>query len=388
MNLILLMAVCLGMSLIFSEVFFRLKIPKVLGQILAGIVLGIPFIKVIFTAENLSDISFLAELGVVFLLLLVGLEISLRKMRKTKKDSLIIAISAAVVPFILGFGLMRLLDYDYVTAIAVGACLSLTAEGTKIVVLIEHKMLKTRVGTIMLGAGILDNIFEVLFLALLLVYVQKSNVSIAIFPVTVIAFMGITLLLLKFIPRVMRVLHKDRSKIASFSTMLVIGLSIAALSSLMGLGPVIGAFIGGIFLQKAIVNRKEEQEDVKELRMISFALIVPFFFINIGMHLDFQSLVLNFNLFVLIIITAIAGKILGTIIVTPFTNLNLKQTTLIGWGMNSRGAIELVIAEIARMNGLISIEVYSAIIAMAVLTTFMFPFILRYYTNKYPDIMK
>lgn len=388
MNLILLMAVCLGVSLIFSEVFFRLKIPKVIGQIIAGIVLGIPVIKAVFTAQNLSEVSFLAELGVVFLLLLVGLEISLTKLRKTGRDSLIIAISAAIVPFILGFGLMRLLNYDYITAAAVGACLSLTAEGTKIVVLMEHKLLKTRVGTIMLGAGILDNIFEVLFLALLLVYVQKSTVSMALLPVTVIAFMVITLLLLRFIPKVMRIIHKDRSRIASFSTMLVIGLAIAALSSLLGLGPVIGAFIGGIFLQKAIVNKKEEQEDIKELKLISFALIVPFFFINIGMHLDFQSLVLNFQLFLLIIIVAVAGKILGTIIVTPLTSLSLKQTTLIGWGMNSRGAIELVIAEIARANNLISIEVYSAIVAMAVLTTFMFPFILRYYTNRYPDIMR
>ena len=92
MNTIILIAFCLGVSLLFSEMFRKFKYPRVMGQIIAGVILGIPIIKVLFTAENLGDVSFLSELGIVFLLFLVGLEINLRKLKKSSKDALLIAV--------------------------------------------------------------------------------------------------------------------------------------------------------------------------------------------------------------------------------------------------------------------------------------------------------
>jgi Kef-type K+ transport system membrane component KefB len=388
MNIVVVIAICLTISLIFSEIFFRLKYPRVIGQILAGVILGIPFIKALFSADNIADIQFLSQLGIIFLLLLAGLEISLKKLKQTSRDSVLIALFGAIIPFIIGFGAMRLLGYDNLVAAVVGACLAITSEGTKLKVLMELKCLNTKIGTIMLGAAILDDVFEILFLALILMYVQKSSFHLAMFPVMLIGFIILAFLIFRFVPKIINLIQKERSRIATFSTILTIGLIIASLSYLMGLGPIIGAFIAGIIIQWANKNKKIEQENVKELQIMTFSFIVPFFFINIGLHFDFHSLIENPLLLILILVIAIVGKILGSIIVTPISNLNLKQTTLIGWAMNSRGAVELVIAEIARINNLVPIEIYSAIVAMAVITTLMFPFVMKYYIKKYPGIMK
>jgi Kef-type K+ transport system membrane component KefB len=388
MNIIVLIAIFLSLALIISEIFHRLKYPRVIGHIFTGILLGLPFIRIYFSSENLAGISFLSELGIVFLLLLVGLEVDLIKLRKASRDSLIIAISAAVIPFIFGFITMKVMGYPNIIAAVLGASLSLTAEGTTIVVLIEMKVLKTRVGTIMLGAGILDDIFEVLFLSLLLVYINESKVHLSLFPISIITFVITIYLIIKFIPKTIDYIRKEKSRVSDLTIILVIGLSVAALSQLLGLGPIIGAFIGGIFVQWIVRDKKFLDEIIEELKILTFSLIIPFFFINIGLHFDFNSILVNPILFFVIFVVAVLSKIIGAIIVTKFCTLNLRQMTLVGWAMNSRGAIELVIAELARANNLIPIEIYSAIIAMTIITTLMFPFVLKYYLYKYPDIMR
>lgn len=387
MNIIVLMAITLTISLILSEIFFRLKYPRVIGQILAGIVLGIPIIRSLFTTDNLLSIKFLAEIGIVFLLLLAGMEINLRKLEKASKDALLIAIFAALIPFALGFVVAKAFGYSTVISLVVGACLALTAEGTKLKVLIEMKILETKIGLIMLGAGILDDVFEILFLAVLLIYVHGSITHIALFPIMLIVFVIISFLIFKYVPKIIKMIHKERSRIATFSTILTIGLIIAALSQFFGLGPIIGAFIAGIIIQLANKNKRDEMENIKELKVMTFSLIIPFLFINIGLHFDFSSLLLHPLLLLLIVFVAIAGKLVGSIIVSFFSDLSFRQTMLIGWGMNSRGMVELIIAELARVNNLIPIEVYSVIVIMAISTTLIFPFALKYYVNKYPGIM-
>lgn len=387
MNTIVLVAFCLGVSLLFSEIFRKFKYPRVMGQIIAGVILGIPVIKVLFTAENLGDIGFLSELGIVFLLFLVGLEVNLRKLKKSSRDALLIAVFGAVIPFAFGFILMKAMGYSNIVASVLGACLALTAEGSKLAVLIEMKVLNTKLGAIMLGAGILDDIFEVLFLALLLIYIKKSQFYLHLVPLSIIGFLLLAFIALRLIPKLLKKMQREKSKISVLSTIIVIGFGAAAVSQVMGFGAVIGAFIGGAFIQWVTKGKSDGRLGIDKLKVLTFALIIPFFFINIGLHFDIMSVIKEPMLLLLVLIVAVAGKMIGSIIVTPMTDLSLKQTTLIGWGMNSRGAIELVLAEIARVNNLIPIEIYSVVIAMAVITTLMFPFALKHYLKKYPNIM-
>ncbi|MFH1510677.1 MAG: cation:proton antiporter [Candidatus Woesearchaeota archaeon] len=395
MNLIIQIAVSLTTALILGELFYRKGYPRVIGQILAGVFLSLPIFGFLFLPEVRESFGILADLGIIFLLLLAGMETNLHKLRQTRKDIFLISLFAALIPFMLGFVAIVLLAKTgiflipnvYTVALVVGACLSITAEGTTLNLLMELKALKTKVGTILVGAGIVDDIFEVIFLSLLVMYVHKSMQSLALFPLMIVTFIFLVFIIIKIVPIVISIVQKERSRIATVSTMIVIALIIAGLSQLFGLGTIIGAFIAGLIIQLSNKNRYDEHEDVKELNTIAFSLIVPFFFINIGMHFDWRSMFVDPMLFLIVLAVAIAGKLFGAMLATPWTDLSLQQTTLIGWGMNSRGAVELVMAELARANNLIPVEVYSAIVAMTVITTMIFPFVLKYMLRKHPKIM-
>ena len=115
--------------------------------------------------------------------------------------------------------------------------------------------------------------------------------------------------------------------------------------------------------------------------------VIPFFFISMGIHFSFQSLILKPFLLLIIIIVAIAGKIFGVLLTKPFTKLSLKQLYLVGWGMNSRGAVELAVAFVAFRIGLLSAGIYSSLVIMALTTTLIFPFFIVPMVKKEPHIM-
>ncbi|MBC8147691.1 MAG: cation:proton antiporter [Bacteroidetes bacterium] len=391
MEVLLTIAVCLTISFALSELAHSMHYPRVLGQIAAGIIVSIPFIKSsILLPGSTTAIAFLAELGIVFLILLVGMEIDYKRLKKASKEGILVAIFGAIVPFGLGYLTMKLLGYDTIAAVVLGAALSITAPGTSIRLLMELKKLKTRMGEILIEAAIIDDLLAAVFLSLLLVIVHSSSaIGIAMFPIRIIIFILIAIVLFKLIPKLVTSIQKEKSEIGDFTTSIILALFIAVIAQVFGLGLVIGAFIAGLILQISMrKDKKEERKIVNDLKVISFGFIVPFFFIHLGLNLDLASIISNWHIFVLIMIMAICGKLIGAMILKLFSKLSLKQTALIGWGMNSRGAVELVIAEVARLNGLIPIEIYSIIIAMALITTFIFPFVLERTLKKSPHIME
>lgn len=386
-SILVVISICLAVSLILSELFFRLKYPRVIGQILSGVLLGTPLFSILFTEQTRTAISFLSELGVVFLLLLTGMEINLLMLKKSQRDVLLIAIASALLPFALGYFLGMWLGYTKIQALILGGSLSLTAEGTNLKVLIDMNLLNTKVGAIMLGAGITDDVFEVIFLASTLLLVNQVATNIAVLPLLILLFILVVFVIVQFIPKLIRFIHNEHNAIVRFSTMLVVALLVVSLSILLGLGEIIGAFIAGLIIQISNHYKAEEHELVSELQAMSFSLLVPFFFINIGLHFDIFSVFHNLTLTLLVLIVAIVGKVGGVFLVYPFTSLNVMQSWIIGWGMNSRAAVELVIVEIARASGIISTELYSAIVAMAVITTLLFPFIMKYHLKRNPHLM-
>ncbi len=389
-SVIFILTVCLVTSFLVAELFHRLRLPRIVGQIVAGIILGFPLWRdLLFTGDVVGYISILSELGIIFLLLLAGLEIDYVKLRKASKDIALVAVFSAVVPFILGFMVMKFLGYGDIPALIIGAALSITAEGTKTAVLTEFNVLKTRLGTIMLGAGALDDIFEIIFIAAVIALAHGSGIlEIILFPLKLALFFLLSFLMFKILPMILRYVQKEKTEINMFTTTVIFALVIALFSESLDLSPIVGALIAGLIIQVSIKDKIYLREIVENLKMITFGLIVPFFFIFIGLHFDVQAIFLDPILLLLILIVATAGKILGSMILTFFSRFNLRQATLIGWGMNSRGTTELIIAEIARSSGLIPIEVFSAVVIMAILTTLAFPIVLKHEIERYPLIME
>ncbi len=170
-------------------------------------------------------------------------------------------------------------------------------------------------------------------------------------------------------------------------SLFIIGTSIfniRYLSEDLLIGAAILSFFLGLLVQKKI-GRKHVF--IKQTERMILWLIIPFFFISIGMHFEMKSLIVNPVLLSAIIVIAIASKLIGSLITKPFTRFNWRQLQLIGWAMNSRGAVGLAIALIAFRSGLIPVEIYSSLIIMALLTTAIFPFILINMIKDNPHIM-
>lgn len=331
MNLIITILILLSFSYLFTSLAKKIKFPNTVALIIAGLVIGFPFIKNIVLGSNAQYIFDLGDIGLLSLMFLAGLESSWRVLYSERKDALLIAIFAALTPFLLGFVIFRLMGYSLLISFVVGIAMSITAEATKARVLLEIRKLRTKVGAAMMGAGILDDIFG-LFAFILVTYLLKE-----VF------------------------LRED----------ILIAFAIVF-------------FFIGILVQE-FVGRNYPIIKYIEKGLLLF--VVPFFFISIGIHFDFSSLIINPYLTMIIIAIAVTGKLVGTFLIKPFTSLSWKQLHLIGWGMNSRGAVELALVLIAFRTGLIPGELYSSLIVMALFTTMIFPFIIGRMIKNDPKLM-
>ncbi|MCK4730426.1 MAG: cation:proton antiporter [Candidatus Aenigmarchaeota archaeon] len=332
MHLIITLSLCILISYAFSLIANKLKISPVVSMIVAGLVIGSSALNEIILGPNISYVLSIGDFGLLCLMLFAGMESSWSMLYKEKKESIIIAVFATFIPLLLGFFTFLLMGFPVSTSLIVGICMCITAEATKAKELLELKKLKTKIGSLLMGAGILDDLIGItLFIG-----------SVYLFTNTLIT--------------------KD--------ILIVFG----------GLT----AFFIGIFIQKIT---GPERYKIPYLENFLFFFIVPFFFISVGLYFNLIALTLNPFLLTVIIVTAIVGKILGVVFTRPFIKLRIKQLYLVGWGMNSRGAIELVIVFTAFKIGLLDPTLYSGLVVMALTTTFIFPFFIRSMVRKNPGIM-
>lgn len=331
MELIITIIAVLLISFLFVQFSKKIKIPVVVGLIICGLVLDIDKIRVFLIEPNTKLIYHLGDIALISLMFIAGMESSWSILYKEKKDSLFIALFAATLPLLLGFFVSFALGFSFLVSAIVGICLCTTSEATKAKVLIDMNKLKTRVGSAMMGAGIVDDI------------------------IALSLFVLVTYLLKHFYLK----------------------------ENLLIIGAIIAFFIG-ILIEKWIGKHNLLVKSIE--RMLMYGLI-PFFFVTIGLYFDIDSLIPNMTFFILIIIVAITGKIGGTLLSKPFVNFKMKQLHLIGWAMNSRGAVEIALALIAFRSNIIPSEVFSCLIIMALLTTLIFPFIMTRMIKKDKKIM-
>jgi len=393
LSIVAVLAIVLATAFLFNEIFKRIGFPPVVGQILGGLVLGVPIIKsLIFQdAAAIEIVDLLAMIGILFLLLLVGLEIDIEKILESSKEAILISFGAAIVPLVLGFLFLRAMGYSEIASLIFGGALSVTAEGTTVKVLMDANALNTRLGAIIVSAGAIDDIFEVIFLSMVtIVGFGGSLIHLVYLPFELIVFTVVAFLLFRLVSKALQTMERKGNDVELFSLVIIFVLIIAALSEALEMGYLIGAIASGFLLQISLrhLKKRDEDEMVRATRLITLAFVVPFFFVNIGLNFNYDYLLSNVVLLIFTVIIAFAGKILGTLVVKPFSKLTAKQLYVIGWGMNSRGAVELVIALLALRHGLITPEVFSALVAMAIITTLVFPFVLQHQIKRDPKAMQ
>ncbi|MBI2656749.1 cation:proton antiporter [Candidatus Woesearchaeota archaeon] len=398
-NALLVTLIALLLAYIISEIFRHFGLPRVIGQILAGVVLGIPLIKsLLFTNEILSIFSFITNIGIILLFFFVGLEINLKQFRKNFKESSLIAIFNTLIPLAAGFIAGRFLfHFNNSTSLILGISVAVSSQAISLDILEELKLLKSRIGNLIIASGTVDDVFELLLISFILVVfhsVVLGQVKFQKLVFDILIFVAIVIISrISLIPFALRIFEKEKSKSALFMGALIIVLLMSYLSELFGIGSLIGALIAGILVRQTLLtgaDRKpwRKNEISHSIHIISFGLLIPLFFVNVGLNTNLGTLPSNLMLVAVLTFIDIAGTLLGTVIGVVLSKGTFTEGFIVGWGVIPKGDTEIVIATLALNKGVINVDVFTAIIAMALLSTFLAPIVFKHLIKKHSEIAK
>jgi Kef-type K+ transport system membrane component KefB len=388
-NLLLILAV----SWLFGSFFERFGLPVMLGQLLAGLVLGPSFLGVVRSSPPLE---FLAELGIFFAMFYAGMEMDPKELLKHIWPSLGVALGGFLLPFGLGYLVTKIFGGTLYQALFVGMGLSITAIAVQAVILQNLQIHQTKVGTVIIGAAIADDILSLIALSVLLGLVKSGNVQFAelvMIIIKVILFFVFTILTGHFIiPTLTNKLDDYGGK--GFTFALLAALIMACAAELAGLHYVIGAFLAGQFVRKEMMDEKIYLAISDRFFGLSYGFLMPIFFATLTFQLQF-SWDPGFLVFAAVItVVAVIGKLVGCGLGAKLFGYTRDESMVIGFGMNGRGAVELVVvAVIIKLSNellatgrltepLLTPDQISTLVLMAFITTLMAPIMLRWSVRR------
>ncbi|HEB12971.1 MAG TPA: cation:proton antiporter, partial [Actinobacteria bacterium] len=354
---------------IFAEIFTRIKQPIVIGELIAGAVIGAHGLGLISTTPVNDAI---AELGVIFLLFLVGLETRMDDMREVGRPAILVGFFGVLIPLIMGYGLYTLFGYDSIRSLFMGTALVATSIGITARVLGDMGLLKHRTSRIILGAAILDDILGLLVLALVS-SLAKGGFNYVEFIILVVEAVFFVLFLTTLGPKLAgRHIHKfiDRLRIseAPFAIGIILVLGLSVLAEYIGLAAIIGAFLAGIVLSET----KDFLDLENKFRPVG-NLLIPIFFVVMGTKFDILGLLTPSTIIILMltVIVAVVSKMIGSAIGT--IGLGFKTALQTGIGMVPRGEVGIVVGTIGLSLGVIGKDLYGIVLGMSILTTVVVP---------------
>lgn len=391
MEALVIILLCIIISYFFGEVCKFFRIPRVVGQIIAGIILGIPIIKNFLGPSGLDIIKFLADVGIVLLFFFVGLEINFQEFKRNIKESSAISLFNTSLPLLVGFLIAYFMFHlSAITSLIIGVCLAVSAQAISLDLLDELGLLKKRIGNLIVDAGAVDDIFELVLISFIVTIINTSIGGISFFSLFLDILTFVTLLVLFrlfIIPFILKVVEREHSPTSLFTGALIITLLLAVLTEFLKLGSLMGALFAGILVRQILLTGKErkpwEQHEIaKTMHIISFGFLVPMFFVWVGLSTDVSILLAKPWFTLILTIIAFAGTIFGSLIGVIFSGGSFHEGIVVGWGLNPKGDVELVIATIALQNNLITADIFSALIMMAMATTLISPIVFRYLIKK------
>ncbi len=373
---------------------YKLGQPSVLGELLVGIVLGPSMIDFLhmsyFTDQHLAEtIAHLAEVGVLLLMFLAGLDLHINDLMESGKVSALAGILGVVVPVGLGTLIGQVFRMDLRSSMFIGLVLSATSVSISAQTLMELNVLRSRVGVSLLGAAVFDDILVVLGLSIFVALIQAGgNASfwnVALIVLQMLAYLGFALLLgIWVLPRLSRAIEDmpiSRGLVAfGFVMALVYAWAAEALGSMAA---ITGAFLAGLMLARTRVKDQIETG----IATIAYAVFVPIFFVNVGLSADVRSLTYqSLWLFLGMILVAIIGKVAGAGLGARLAGFDNLDALKLGVGMMSRGEVGLIVASVGILEGLITPQVFSAIVGVVIVTTLLTPPALRALFSKKSEV--
>ena len=398
-TILFILAVVWGVGLLFE----KFGQPLILGELLAGLVIGPSILGIVGETgvkEGLignpifewtsAELGILATLGMFFLMFYAGLITDPKKLGKRVKTFFGVGIAGTIMPLLFGGLVTWFFTHNFWIALIVGLAISGTSLVTKVRILGDLGILKSKVGYTMMGGAMVDNIFTFIILAVAIKAITVGIVGpldVVYTVALVVAFFGIALFIgYRVYPLVGKFFVHPGAR--GFTFALVMGLLIAGIGQVMGLHFIIGAYLAGLFVREEFVGGAFRDLD-RRFQTLSHGFLGPIFIVSVAFHVSFGVFETHTLFLIALIIAAIAGKVIGAGGGAYLTGLRKREALTIGIGMNGRGTVELILAMVivgvASKIGVSSAEadIYvSLLVFTAFVTTFITPIGLKYMLRK------
>lgn len=362
----------------FGLISQKVHMPQVVGALVAGIVLGPSLLGIV---EETDFLARTAEIGVILLMFLAGLETDLEELKQNGVASLIVAVIGVVVPIFGGYFVYKMffggtgdISLEFLKAVFIGVTLTATSVSITVETLREMGKLQGRMGTTVLGAAVIDDVVGVIVLTMITsmkdTSVNPVNViiKIVLFFLFVIAVAAIVLLYKKLVRNISR-----RRRTSIYVLAFCFLMSYAA-EVLFGVADITGAYFAGIILCNFGIRDYVDEK----FSVLSYLFFSPIFFASIGINTSLHGMTGNIMLFALVlVVVAILTKVVGCGLGAKFCKFDNKDALSIGVGMVSRGEVALIVAQKGQQVGLLDQELFPAIVLMVIVTTLIAPILLK-----------
>ena len=387
--LLMQIVVILAVAGVFSRLFRRIGQPPVMGEMLAGIVLGPSVLgffypqamSFIFPTSSLETLRLLSQIGVVLFMFVVGMELNVRHVKEKGSAAVMISHASIIVPFVLGAALSLLLYRELAPAgtsfqafaLFIGVAMSITAFPVLARILEDRGLSQTNLGSIAITCAAVDDVTAWCILALVIALVQASGITVSF--VTILFTLLFAAAMIFVVRPQLRRMVKQATGSHVHTRRLIAGvlgfvLLCALITETIGIHALFGAFIAGVVMPPSVDFRAFLRE---KLDAFSAAALLPLFFAFTGLRTQ-VSLLNDWRSWALcgvIILVAIAGKLGGSMLMSRWTGMSWTQSFSVGVLMNTRGLVELVVLNIGYDLGILSGRIFAMMVLMALVTTFM-----------------
>jgi Kef-type K+ transport system membrane component KefB len=375
-----------------AEIFHRVKLPIVLGELLAGIIVG-PFALgalPLVNGEPLvvldETVKHIGEIAAVVILFVAGLEITPREFLRGGAAAFTVGSLGVIVPFFVGYYAFSAFGVEALQSILIATALTATSIAISVQVLTEMGKMQSKEARLILGAAIVDDILAIAALSVVVTMVQTGNTEPAILDITLLimqvlgTFAAILAISVLIIPRILHAekLWKSRGSLEGIVTAAFFGA--AGVAAFVGLSPIVGAFAIGMAVASTRII-KQVHEYVDKLQLI----FAPLFFAIIGAQVDLRGVNLNvLYLAGIMIAVAVVTKLIGTGLPSLIFLRSKPKAMRVGIGMISRGEVGLIVAGVGVSSGALTNDIYTTVIIMVAVTTIITPIWLKFAYRKEP----
>jgi len=379
----------IAIARMLGEAVSRINEPPILGELLAGILIGpfvlgavIPWLDGMYTSAFISD---LADLGIMFFMLYVGMEFSSQNMFSHLRQGIALATVGIAVPFCFGLAVAHAFGLSGTTMVFAALAVAVTALPVTIRILKDLGVLHTRTGGVIVSASLITDLGLLFAMGIILGgddrYSGLEEAALVAFGFAL--FFALTFLVGQYVvPRVYKLLARMQTGEAAFAVAVTIAIAFAVLAEQMGLPSFIGAFVAGMLLRETGKGLRTWGRVEGILSGITLGFLAPIFFVLIGFSVDFGDIWGSIGILAALTGVALFGKVLGSYLPVRLSGVGKNESLAIGTMMMGKGAMELVFAQLAYETGVIERDLFSVLVLMAFISTMLAPMFFRHYYNK------